>query len=67
LKPQKGLKLIESVGKGQPSRSLVYVATVPLWAVYTVAAHVGPGKEIVVLGGCSEENRAVSVYIREAA
>lgn len=57
----------ESVPKKDERKRLEFVAQVPLWAIYSAVQNLDrPIEQIVLCGGCTEETRSVSIYLRAA-
>ena len=58
---------MELVKNVVPAKSLDLIAKVPLWAVYTVSAHLCKGREIVAHMAGEDDLQLVSLYVRKAA
>ena len=58
---------MELVKNVVPVKRLEFIAQVPLWAVYTVSAHLGNDQEIVAQVGTGEDLQLISIYVRKAA
>ena len=58
---------LKRVNQGNDVNKLEFLATVPLWAVYMLAARVEPGKQIIAHMSYDEDLPAVSLYVRKAA